>query len=118
LGALWQPGSRHFQQATQMLGDVFGPPTVDKALRGLVMALHAPILRAELARELGRLDLLDAWQPDEYGIGWMRGYPLGVVAQVLAGNVFLCGVIALAQGLLTRNAVLLKLSSEDSGFTQ
>jgi hypothetical protein len=114
----WRPGSSAFLQASQMLGDVFGAYTVRAALTGLAMSLQSPILRAELARELGRADLLDAWQPDEHGIGWTRGYPLGVVAQVLAGNVFLGGVIALAQALLTRNAVLLKLSSEDSGFTE
>lgn len=114
----WQPGSASFKQAGRMLGGIFSPYTVDAALTGLAMSLQAPVLRAELARELGRFDLLDAWQPDEYGIGWARGYPLGVVAQILAGNVFLGGVIALAQALLTRNAVLLKLSSEDSGFTE
>jgi phenylacetate-CoA ligase len=118
LSQQWRPGSASFQRASQMLGGVFGPYTVEAALKGLAMSLHAPILRAELARELGRADLLDIWQPDEYGIGWARGYPLGVVAQVLAGNVFLGGVIALAQALLTRNAVLLKLSTEDSGFTE
>ena len=118
LSRQWQPGSASFQQASRMLGGVFGPYTVEAALNGLALSLQAPILRAELARELGRADLIDAWQPDEYGIGWARSYPLGVVAQVLAGNVFLGGVIALAQALLTRNAVLLKLSSEDSGFTE
>ncbi len=118
LSATWQPGSTAFRQASTMLGGVFGPVTVEAALTGLAYSLQAPILRAELARELGRADLLDAWQPDEIGVGWSRGYPLGVVAHVLAGNVFLGGVIALAQSLLTRNAVLLKLSSEDSGFTE
>jgi acyl-CoA reductase-like NAD-dependent aldehyde dehydrogenase len=118
LSERWQPGSAAFQQASQMLSGLFGPYTVEAALTGLAMSLHAPILRAELARKLGRADLLDTWQADEHGIGWARGYPLGVVAQVLAGNVFLGGVIALAQALLTRNAVLLKLSSEDSGFTE
>lgn len=118
LGTHWQPGAPARQQAGKMLAGQFGAYTVEAALNGLAMSLHAPILRAELARELGRADLLDAWRPDEHGVGWVRGYPLGVVAQVLAGNVFLGGVIALAQALLTRNAVLLKLSSEDSGFTE
>ena len=118
LSAAWQPGSPAFRQASQLLGSLFGPYTVNAALTGLAFSLQAPVLRAELNRELGRADLLDAWQPDELGIGWSRGYPLGVVAHVLAGNVFLGGVIALAQSLLTRNAVLLKLSSEDSGFTE
>ncbi|MBM3994363.1 MAG: hypothetical protein FJ303_09460 [Planctomycetes bacterium] len=118
LCSVWQAGSPARQHAAKLIGGVFGAYTVEAALNALAMSLHAPILKAELARELGRADLLDSWQPDELGIGWTRGYPLGVVAQVLAGNVFLGGVIALAQALLTRNAVVIKLSSEDSGFTE
>jgi hypothetical protein len=90
---------------------------VESALQNLAFGLTKASLTAELHRELGRADLLDSWQPDELGIGYVRGYPLGVTAHVLAGNVFLGGVIALAQSLLTRNAVLLKLSRDDSGFT-
>ena len=118
LGQRWRPGAPAYEQATALLGTVFGPRTVTASLEGLTLALQRPVLFAELGRELGRADLLDAWQPDEHGAGLVRGFPLGVVAQVLAGNVFLGGVIALAQSLLTRNAVLLKLSSEDSGFTE
>src|SRR5439155_25019490 len=90
---------------------------VEAALAALALGMSPPALTAGLRRELGRADLLETWQPDEYGVGLVRGFPLGVVAQVLAGNVFLGGVIALSQSLLTRNAVLLKLSREDSGFT-
>ena len=67
--------------------------------------------------ELGRANLLETWEPSELRTGYVRGFPLGVVAHVLAGNVFLGGAIALGQGLLTRNAVLLKLSQDDGGFT-
>jgi hypothetical protein len=118
LAWLWQPEGDLARQASSLLAGVFSQRTVAAALHGLALSMQPDIVRAELARELGRLDLLDSWQPDEHGVGLVRGFPLGVVAQVLAGNVFLGGVIALAQGLLTRNAVLLKLSSEDSGFTE
>lgn len=118
LGRLWQPGSLYYQKALGLLAGMFSPRAIEAALQGLSLSLNATVLRAELHRELGRWDLLDTWQPDELGIGHIRGYPLGVVAQVLAGNVFLGSVVALAQGLLTRNAVLLKLSREESGFTE
>jgi hypothetical protein len=118
LAWLWQPEGDLARQAATLLAGVFSQRTVASALRGLALAMQPAVLRAELARELGRLDLLYSWQPDEHGAGLVRGFPLGVIAQVLAGNVFLGGVIALAQGLLTRTAVLLKLSSEDSGFTE
>ena len=37
---------------------------------------------------------------------------------MLAGNVFLNGIVGLAQCLLTRNAALLKVSSRDTGLTE
>jgi len=117
LAQIWRPGGEPYRQACEMLAGTFSRRAVEAALQGLAMGLTAPVLMAELNRELGRADLLDAWAPDELSIGHVRGYPLGVVAQVLAGNVFLGGVVAIAQALLTRNAVLLKLSREDSGFT-
>lgn len=117
LSACWQPGSPWYERAGSMLEGVFGRQAVERALQGLALALNPQLIEAELNRELGRADLLDNWQADELNVGLVKGYPLGVVAHVLAGNVFLGGVIALAQSLLTRNAVLLKLSREDSGFT-
>jgi phenylacetate-CoA ligase len=118
LGRLWQPGSAYYRQACSLLAGTFCQRAVEAALGNLAFSLNAKVLAAEVQRELGRSDLLDAWLPDESGTGLTRGFPLGVVAHVLAGNVFLGGVVALAQSLLTRNAVLLKLSREDSGFTQ
>jgi hypothetical protein len=117
LGQLWQPGGSYQQQALQLLAGQFSPPVLEAALYNLALALNRRVLEAELQRELGRADLLDAWQTDELGAGHVKGFPLGVVAQVLAGNVFLNGVIGLAQCLLTRNAALLKLSRDESGFT-
>jgi hypothetical protein len=117
LAAFWQPGSESYNQACDLLSGLFSRRAIEAALGNLALGLTAPVLRAELQRELGRPDLLDTWQADEAGVGHVRAFPLGIVAQVLAGNVFLGGVIALAQSLLSRNAGLLKLSREDSGFT-
>lgn len=117
LSALWAPGTPHYAKACGLLAGVFSPRAVEAALQSLALGMRADVLTAELRRELGRADLLDRWEPDTYGVGFVKGYPLGVVAQVLAGNVFLGGVVAVAQSLLTRNPVVLKLSREDSGFT-
>jgi phenylacetate-CoA ligase len=117
LAALWQPGSAPYVQASGMLSGLFSQRAVEASLQNLAHGLKAPVLMAEVHRELGRADLLDTWHSDEMNVGYVRGYPFGVVAHILAGNVFLGGVVALAQSLLTRNAVLLKLSREDSGFT-
>src|SRR5262249_13237897 len=117
LGELWRPGTAYHRQAVDLLTGPVSRPAVEAALASLALGMNPAMLTAGLQRELGRPDLLDGWQADEHGIGHVRGFPLGVVAQILAGNVFLGGVIALSQALLTRNAVLLKLSREDSGFT-
>ncbi len=117
LARLWQPGGEYVRVARQWLIGPFQAHAVDAALAGLAAALDARLLEQALAEELGRADLLDAWRPDVTGSGLVRGFPLGVVAHVLAGNVFLGGAMALAQALLTRNAVLVKLSREDAGFT-
>lgn len=117
LGTLWQVGSERFHTAKELLAGTFSPQAVEAALTNLAVSLNGDALAAELSRELGRHDLLERWQADEYGIGHTRGFPLGVVAQVLAGNVFLNGIVGLAQCLLTRNAALLKVSSRDTGLT-
>jgi hypothetical protein len=117
LGQLWKPGAEYHQQGLALLAGTFSRRAVEAALASLVLAMRPSILAAGLTREFGRLDLLDKWQADDQGIGHVRAFPLGVIAQILAGNVFLGGAIALSRSLLTRNATLLKLSSEDSGFT-
>jgi long-chain-fatty-acyl-CoA reductase len=117
LAAMWSPGTARYEKACEMLTGVFSRRAVEAALQSLALGMRSDVLAAELQRELGRADLLEKWEPDAHGVGFVRGYPLGVVAQVLAGNVFLGGVVAVAQSLLTRNPVVLKLSREDSGFT-
>ncbi|MEO1997845.1 MAG: acyl-CoA reductase, partial [Planctomycetaceae bacterium] len=117
LGRMWQPGSAHFQEASALLTGTFSRIAIEGALTNLSTSLNSEAIIPELTRELGRHDLLDTWQADEHGIGHVRGFPLGVVAHVLAGNVFMNGVLGLAQCLLTRNAALLKLSRRDAGLT-
>ena len=114
----WLPGSPLHEQAVQRLAGAFSEKATRSALCALSASMRTEALTAAMELELGRADLLDRWAPDATQSGWSRALPLGVVAQVLAGNVFLGGVIALAQSLLTRNAVLLKLSSDEAGFTE
>jgi hypothetical protein len=117
LAGLWAPGTPRYSKACDLLIGVFSRRAVEAALQSLALGMRADMLRGELQRELGRADLFDRWEPDGFGVGFVKGYPLGVTAQVVAGNVFLGGVVAIAQSLLTRNPVVLKLSREDSGFT-
>jgi hypothetical protein len=117
LARLWRPDGDYARQARDLLGGAFQPCAVSASLDALAASLDAGLLERFLAEELGRADLLDTWRPDFTGAGLVRGFPLGVVAHVLAGNVFLGGAMAIAQALLTRNAVLLKASRDEAGFT-
>jgi len=115
---MWALESLRLERSVQELTQIFSREAVLRALTSLAIGMRADVLTAELQRELGRADLLEKWEPDAFGAGFVKGYPLGVVTHILAGNVFLGGVVAIAQSLLTRNPCLLKLSREDSGFTQ
>jgi len=117
LAQLWQPGTAYFQEATNLLAGPFSRMAIEGALTNLAASLNSQVILSELTRELGRSDLLDTWQADEQRVGRVRGFPLGIVVHVLAGNVFMNGVVGLAQCLLTRNAALLKLSRRDAGMT-
>ncbi len=117
VGQLWQPGGNYFQQAESLLAGTFSSATITAALTNLSMSLNGELVEAELNRELGRADLMETWSRDQFHRGHVKGFPLGVVSQVLAGNVFLNGVVGVSQCLLTRNAALLKLSSQDTGLT-
>lgn len=117
LAPLWHPSGEYARQARELLTGAFQHRAVEASLNALAFSLDAGLLDRALADELGRADLLDAWRPDGTGTGLVRGFPLGVVAHVLAGNVFLGGAMAIAQALLTRNAVLVKTSRDEAGFT-
>jgi hypothetical protein len=123
LAAMWAPGAPHFKFATDPLNGFFAErspfstPAIERALASLSAGMRADVLTAELQREVGRADLLEKWEPDTFGAGFVKGVPLGVVTHILAGNVFLGGVVAIAQSLLTRNPCIIKRSREDSGFT-
>jgi hypothetical protein len=117
LADLWRPQGEYAKQARELLGEAFQPRAVAASLDALASCLNAQLLEHFLGEELGRSDLLDAWRADVSGTALVRGFPLGVVAHVLAGNVFLGGAMAVAQALLTRNAVLMKASRDEAGFT-
>ena len=118
LSEAWHPDSENFRQATRMLDGIFSQHALHSALEALAMSLHPIHVEGALSAEFGRADLMDRWNSADMGAGHVRGFPLGVVTQILAGNVFLNGVIGLAQCLLSRNAAVLKLSSRDAGLTR
>lgn len=118
LAERWQPGMKLFARAEKLLEGTFSRRAVNAALTNLSLSLNPQLLQPELTREFGRSDLLHRWERDSRGTGLVRGFPLGVVAQILAGNVFLNGIIGAAQCLLTRNAGLLRISQRDAGLTQ
>ncbi|MBI5623576.1 MAG: hypothetical protein HY924_07350 [Elusimicrobia bacterium] len=83
----------------------FSLPMVRKGLEELCWTLDPGLLRRKLDTELR--------SGDPKGLLWE---PLGVVLHVLAGNVFVGEAGALVEGLITRNATLLKMPSADTFF--
>src|SRR5262245_51086927 len=94
LSAAWAPGTALWGTARRLLHG-YSRQAAERALTSLALGMRADVLTAELERELGRADLLEKWEPDAFGVGFVKGYPLGVVSHILAGNVFLGGVVAI-----------------------
>ncbi len=53
--------------------------------------------------DLVNAEYLDNWTLDHNFKGYIKANPLGVVAHVSAGNVFVGGIDSLIQGILTKN---------------
>lgn len=86
-------------------------------------ALASDLLSSEALRKKVRTELRGIPGPLLPGVRFdhdsgtsTQWKPLGVVLHVLAGNVFLGGVGSLLEGLLTGNASLLKMSSDETFF--
>lgn len=116
VGRRWaDPGEarrrRVLAEVPAMVG--FSAPMVALELEGLCQALSAEYTLAKVARELGSVAALDAW-PDEGPL--VRAYPRGVVLHVASGNVVTAGVLSVVEGMLTKNANLLKVASRNPLF--
>ncbi|GLY53487.1 acyl-CoA reductase [Lentzea sp. NBRC 102530] len=90
---------------------------VDETLEVLRHALSRASLERKLQRELGGLDPARMVRPDFRTPVYEAWVPLGLLAHVTAGNAPAAGVLSAVEGLLSGNLNVIKVASDDSGFT-
>ncbi|MET9224822.1 acyl-CoA reductase [Lentzea sp. NPDC003310] len=90
---------------------------VDETLDALRDALSRPALERKLLRELGSLDPARMVRFDFRTPVYEAWVPLGLLAHVTAGNAPAAGVLSAVEGLLSGNLNVVKVASDDSGFT-
>ncbi|MEV6239890.1 acyl-CoA reductase [Lentzea sp. NPDC051838] len=90
---------------------------IEETLEALRHALSRPELERKLKRELGNLDPARMVRPDFRTPTYEAWVPLGLLAHVTAGNAPAAGVLSAVEGLLSGNLNVIKVASDDSGFT-
>ena len=131
-GKLWQAGTPVYDEALERLTEQlpFSHEMVKESLDMVAGLLDEGELHNRVALELGAPTALDSWhrptgrrtrnQPrglsnKDYD-GLVRAFPMGLMLHVSASNVFLGALDSMVQGLLTKNAAIVKLSSADPIF--
>jgi len=120
LATLWREDSRWYREALLLARNSFGEQLCRLAVAALEENLSFTRLCGTMTLELGSLNALERWQqlgPECTG-HVVKAYPLGVVCQILPGNNFLAGPMAIIQCLLSKNALLLKPSQQEQGFLE
>ncbi|SFR11327.1 Phenylacetate-coenzyme A ligase PaaK, adenylate-forming domain family [Lentzea waywayandensis] len=90
---------------------------IDETLEALRHALSRVSLERKLKRELGNLDPARMVRFDFRAPVYEAWVPLGLLAHVTAGNAPVAGVLSAVEGLLSGNLNVIKVASDDSGFT-
>ena len=89
---------------------------IEQGVLSMVDLLRRENLVKRLDVDLDAAAYLDGWVYHQRFGGFLLAQPLGVVAHVSAGNVFVGGVDSLIQGIVTKNVSLMKMSSVDPLF--
>lgn len=94
----------------------FSQQMVVAGLEAICWILRYDKLMQRLAVDLDDPRYMDEFVWHERFRGFVRAMPQGVVSHVSAGNVFVSAVDTLAQGIMTKNVNILKMSSFDPVF--
>jgi hypothetical protein len=81
------------------------------AIRELAKIFTYENLKKKLILELGNIDMLDQWVDIDSSIK-MKIFPLGLLAHITPGNVFVSSIDSLINGILTKNINIVKTSSK------
>lgn len=110
----YAPRLRAIKYMPQITG--FSPKMVELGLNELGKLMLRPSLEKILRSELGTVNQGDEWNFNTVLRGYTMTRPLGVLLHVSPGNVFLGAADSLIRGLITKNANILKVSSDDPIF--
>ena len=119
VGVAWSsPEYAYRKQALAELPDRIGfsPAMIEQGILTMIGLLKKENLQIRLDCDLGEMHYLDGWVYHNRFGGYMLAQPMGVVAHVSAGNVFVGGVDTLIQGIVTKNVNIMKMSSVDPIF--
>lgn len=94
----------------------FSPEMVEQGIMTMVDLLRRENMQTRLACDLGDARCLDGMAYHSRFNGYIGAQPLGALAHVSAGNVFVGGVDSLIQGLVTKNVNIMKMSRNDPVF--
>ncbi len=94
----------------------FSKEMVNAGIETMIDLMRKENLITRLNCDLGNIEYLDNWTLDKNFKGYIKAKPLGVVAHVSAGNVFVGGVDSIIQGIITKNVNIMKMSSVDPIF--
>ncbi len=110
----YAPRLRAIKYMPQITG--FSPKMVELGLDELGKLMLGASLEKILRSELGTVNQSDEWCFNTVLRGYTMTRPLGVLLHVSPGNVFLGAADSLIRGLITKNANILKVSSDDPIF--
>ena len=94
----------------------FSKPMIVEGINTMCSLLSRDGMSIRMNSDLEHRKYLDEWVYNEHFQGYMKAQPIGVVAHVSAGNVFVGGVDSLIQGIATKNINIMKMSSVDPIF--
>ncbi|MEN3015551.1 MAG: acyl-CoA reductase [bacterium] len=88
----------------------FSPEMIKLAITELCRIFTMDNLEKRITVEIGDIEVLDNW------VGNVRLFPLGVLAHITAGNVFVSAIDSLLCGIITKNINIVKTSSKVGNF--
>ncbi len=110
-------GSSFFEESFNFLREQnsFSDDEIRKSLLLIPEIFHIDNLKVRIEAELG-MGVLDGFKKIDRSFAKMKAFPVGIIAHITAGNVFLSAIDSLVMGLITKNLNIVKLSSSNQHF--
>lgn len=119
VGEKWRnPDYKYRKEAEKLLPAEIGfsKEMIDLGINEVGAMLNAEVLKKKIATEFGGIPRISEHKYNFETQTALQWRPIGVILHVLAGNVFLVGIMSLIEGLITGNVNILKMSSGEKVF--